>query len=569
MSERNAFGPYTGVRLDETDALFSPTRGPEGLEPLSGAPGLSAQAAQLSLELARTAYQMDFAPWHRAGWTDFSLLVNGALYTGERLNGGKGLTGDLARNALQALTQLRLAMPDSFGQYAELRKEGARNAEACKAVVMLRPDREGFLVAVGFMGTGRHIDDWAANLRMTLKDGLHEGFLQLAEEFFAQRTQIEFPTAAAALGRERLTLQDILSSLRGGEKIFRIWSAGHSQGAAIMQVVFDRLLSFGVPADRLCGWGFASPTVADAAYPGARRRYPITHLMNADDTVPRIGASLHLGACYLFAPNRADQVLFYGDRLENPAFPETLALLRSLSGTEDALLCLIAVLSILNEQPLETLQHALNGLEPRLTPDWLRSLTEEKTLPLIGYMAGRMTDRYHDVTGRAAPDERRYALILGRHRNLIERYGFLLWLRAVKNAGTLPHKLCRDEERALTAPYQYMTTEGFARLRRLPQTASSPLPLSFAEHRRCRRFAPAPSPRLSEQRKFRRYPSDHAIKRPSVSSNITERPSPAPAESTDAALPAPTAVRRRLPAARLTRRAALRRIASGFRRRPK
>ena len=234
-------GPWTGADLSEAASLFRQREGASG----DSAPNLAPHSLQLSYELAAAAYTMDQAVWHQAGWQDFSLIVNGSLMTGAALNSGDTPLNDLTRATLQTLARLKKSALNPIGQYMGLR-QAEEETESLKAIVMLLPQDGLYIVAVGFMGTGKQLGDWTPNFRMEEEAGLHEGFLQLSQEFENQLEHITFTHAAGLLGRDSLTLQDVIGELKRPGSIFRLWISGHSQGAAVMQVFVDRLLAAGV-----------------------------------------------------------------------------------------------------------------------------------------------------------------------------------------------------------------------------------------------------------------------------------------------------------------------------------
>ena len=311
--ESDSRGKLTGVSLGDTDCLFLPTAD----DPF-GVPRrpLTLAGLRLSLELARMAYTLDLEPWMRAGWTDVSIQVDNQLTTGLRAREDDGI-GDRVRSTLGSLklTRARMAIRE-YNPLSQVTGALRQRAESdtIKAVVMARQAGEGrFVLAIGFMGTGARFYDWFSNFRVSSEDGYHKGFYQLTQAFVKHEAQIQFPDAAEALGLEKLTLLDILSELRTENSRFSLWMAGHSQGAAVMQVYCDYLLGLKrIPRERIFGCGFASPTVAaDFAAVGSDV-YPLYHVLNADDLVPRMGSFKHFGLCLQYEPNKAFRDRAYG-----------------------------------------------------------------------------------------------------------------------------------------------------------------------------------------------------------------------------------------------------------------
>ena len=168
---------------------------------------------------------------------------------------------------------------------------------------MMHPLPEGrFLLAIGFMGTGKRFYDWISNFRFTTEEGFHKGFYQLCTYFEQGAESIVFPATAKALGLEKLTLGEVLSEMKSLSSRFRLWMAGHSQGAAVMQVFCHRLMTdWGVLAQNMTGYGFASPTVATGRLvqdPAAIRSITSS---TATTWCPH-GALLYLGLCWNIRP---------------------------------------------------------------------------------------------------------------------------------------------------------------------------------------------------------------------------------------------------------------------------
>ena len=458
-------GPWTGVGLSDTSMLFLRSAPASGYE---GAPNHTRHSVQLSFELATAAYTMDPDRWTQAGWRDFSMLVNRTLMTGAALNSAGTPLNDLTRATLQTLARFKMSALNPVGQFLGLRQPDEETA-SLKAIVMLRRQGELMTVAIGFMGTGKQLGDWTPNLRMTPKEGLHEGFLQLEREFEGYLGQMVFPTAASALDRPAMTLADIIEALKAPGSRFRLWMAGHSQGAAVMQVFVDRLLRGGVRPEYLCGIGFASPKVAHPGYARPAGGYPMTHVLNAEDTVPRLGAWQHLGECLVFTPEDADRRRMYGAAAEDPCFREAHRLLQRAESAPEALINGIALLRVLRRQSDVALQRMLGDVEQKPLSDLLNA-GEEGMRKLVDSLITRLERGYADVSGEAAAPEAAVDAATQAWEALLKQYGVAAWTRAVKDACMLPHRLYKasgDE----TPSYRYIVTEGVERLRRRPAFA--------------------------------------------------------------------------------------------------
>ncbi|MEG1015272.1 MAG: hypothetical protein RSI33_13595, partial [Clostridia bacterium] len=290
-------GPITGRRLDDLNALTLPfVRDPF----FRLRPPCTQEGMELSLELANMTYWLELDPWMEAGWNDFSIQIDNTLQSGmthnESADGERMQSFINAWKVMRAKASLREYNPVSQVMGALRQRE---KSDTIKAVCMMhKREGGGYLLAIGFMGTGKRFYDWFSNFRFTTEEGFHKGFFQLCECFEQISESILFPTTAAELGLEKLTLGDVLHEMTDSRSRFRLWMAGHSQGGAVMQIFTHRLMmDWGVQPQNMIGYGFASPTVATGKLVHDPAAYPLFHIINSDDMVPRMGALLHLGLC--------------------------------------------------------------------------------------------------------------------------------------------------------------------------------------------------------------------------------------------------------------------------------
>ena len=282
--------------LDDMTPLMPPWRNDPWGRPR---PLFSAEALRMSAELAKTTYDMAVEPWVRAGWRDVTIQMDNSLaggVAGVERSPLEALAAGVRLRRLKAQLQPKKALGQLTGAFRQ-----RDTSQTCKAVVMAHPAADGrFVIAIGFMGTGAQLYDWVSNFRLGTEEGYHQGFLQLVRQFESNAGAIAFPETAKALGREKLTLQDALNAAHDADSPFRFWLAGHSQGAALMQIWCDRRVKEGVRPETMLGYGFASPSVS--AVPSAARpdALPLYHVMNTDDLVPRMGSRLHLGELLLY-----------------------------------------------------------------------------------------------------------------------------------------------------------------------------------------------------------------------------------------------------------------------------
>ncbi len=442
-------GPATQIDLEDSSSVF----GPAGEKP----EGLTRSAACLSLELATVSYSLNTDPWQKAGWRDFSILADNDLLTGSALNGpAASPLEELSRGVRQTLTQMRLTMRDPVTQYLGFKRQQEENSSACKAVVFSRPCGSYVLIGISFKGTGKRLFDWIPNMRIRAEDGYHGGFSRIAGQFMEACSRIEFPETAKDLGLARLTLMDILAYMRNPSAPFRLWISGHSQGAAVMQVFIDRLVHSGVPKELISGVGFASPSVTENHRPDAGR-LPIIHILNADDLIPRIGFTGHLGQCYLFVPDSREREELYRAEWNSPCFKEVLEYYRQAEDTDDALVLCLAALEMVGGQSSDTLHRVVSAADQlSILPDWLKPETEI-TIPGVKSLAGQIREQYGAVTGGKEVPEEELAAARARFGDMAARYGMTTWMMAAMRGITLPHRMYGNgrEETA----YKYIVTK--------------------------------------------------------------------------------------------------------------
>ena len=463
----DARGVVTGVPLDRLARLCLPGT-PDGFGRLRPPPDRTAM--RLSLELAYMTYTLDLAPWMRAGWMDISIQVDNHLQSGVTVGTSESATSERIRGLMnawkvaRARMALREANPVAQIMGALRQREGS---DTIKAVTMMHPLPGGrFAVAIGFMGTGSRFYDWFSNFRFTTEAGFHKGFYQLTQVFAESAERIQFPATARALGLEKLTLADVLAEMRDPRSRFHLWMAGHSQGAAVMQVFCHRLVTDqGVLPRHIIGYGFASPTtvVADAAFdPGA---YPLYHVLNSDDLVPLIGARMHLGVCLRYQADDALRAATYGwpeDAAEVAARAAAETVFGHIQDTPTMLTALAALMTLLQQEKTDDALAALMDRPWSIAPlDKAFAFAGGRMKEQLHRMVRYARIAYHALTGQKM-DREAVARIMEAMRPAIRDYPLRRLLAAARDRYHPPHML-RRAHGALGA-YGYIALEGSERL---------------------------------------------------------------------------------------------------------
>lgn len=383
----------------------------------------------MSLELSQTAYDLRIAPWLDEGWTDAATVVDETIVCGLHAD-----TPDARKAAIQSAARMRakLTRRAGIGLYLDVRRQNAPPA-VCKALMLCRPLKDGrTLIALSFAGTVRLLADWLCNLHVEENAGFHAGFLSLTQQFEQLCPRIRLPRTAAMLGRETLTLQDVLRSISQPDSPFLLLITGHSQGAALMQIFMHRLLQGGASPRRMLGVGFASPRVA---FSRALHHtdYPIFHIINADDVVARVGGAMHLGHCRVFPADQAFRALHYGKNAAD--LPNALLLQRTIHCTAGALTFAIALLQSLCALPPAEAAAALSMLMPSSIAQRLKGYAQSLSRAVIRHLYARHERAFGEVNEQSLV---RYSRMLNQ---LYEHYGVQRTAYLLLCAFSQPHTL--------------------------------------------------------------------------------------------------------------------------------
>lgn len=458
-------GPVTGRALDELESLTLPfVRDPF----YRLRPPFSREAAELSLELADMTYTLELEPWMEAGWNDFSIQIDDTLQSG--MTHGGSADGERMRALINAFkvrrakAALRERNPVSQVMSALRQRE---RSDTIKAVCMMHPLPQGrFLLAIGFMGTGKRFYDWISNFRFTTEEGFHKGFYQLCTYFEQGAESIVFPATAQALGLEKLTLGEVLSEMRSLKSRFSLWMTGHSQGGAVMQVFCHRLLTdWGIPMQNMVGYGFASPTVATGRLVYDPAAYPLYHILNSDDMVPRMGALLHLGLCLEYPADTALRERCYG----LSALPADVAAREALRPCQQAMVDTPSILlystaflqCVAEEKGEEGLNNLLGRKWAVPAVDRVLVMAGDKAMDLLSRLIENAQNGHIALTGHPMDAEDLRAL-RERMRPMVRDIPFRRLAGAVLAYAMSPHHLVRGQEEGA---YAAIVRDGLERLR--------------------------------------------------------------------------------------------------------
>lgn len=467
MVEQYVCGPVTHVDIGNTSPLTLPwVQDPFG----ALRPPLSLEAMRMSVELAGATYGMAVEPWLRAGWQDVTIQVDGNLTSGigeadeERPRAMTRLKSAWRMHRVRARMRQRNPIGQVVGALRQLEK-----SDTGKVLVMDHPTSDGrWVVAISFMGTGARFYDWFSNFRMSSEEGMHQGFLQLTRQFEDNEEDVTFPRTAQALGLESLTLRQVVEEARNPNSRFILWLVGHSQGGALMQLYCrHKLLEDGVLPRNILGYGFASPSVAEGmavADPGA---YPLYHIINSDDLVPRMGAQVHLGLLLCYRAGEDIRRQCYSWPRDERSVRNRMAVRPLLSAMQDTPSCIeaaVAYFHVLEQRTPEDMLAGLNG--PSERHQALRRMlnaADSRVDAVLRYLCRHLEAAHQSITGQPI-DRGHVGEMQERIAAVVEQMGVKAFMTALQQLMAYPHT-CVGRKGALTGAYPYITLFGAEELR--------------------------------------------------------------------------------------------------------
>lgn len=459
-------GAATGVALGDVTPLLLPwARDPWG----ALRPPVSLEAMQLSVELAAATYHMDIEPWVQAGWRDVTIQVDNDLLTDFLPRRHSGAVSRLTATWRMRRVRAKLRQRNPIGQVAGALRQ-IKQSDTGKVLVMIHPALHGrYVVAVSFMGTGSRFYDWFSNFRMNSQDGIHKGFLQLARQFEGNEERILFPQTARELGVEKWTLGDILEEAAHQKSRFTLWLSGHSQGGAVMQVwTYHKMLEDGVLPQNLLGYGFASPSALEGRATVRPEAFPLYHVFNGDDLVPRMGARVHLGLCLLYPTDAALRGACYAWPRDAESVRRRRALYPLLVRMVDTPSCMTMALAYLDALAIHSPEEIFVGLDmlgmgKRLPMGRLLAAAESRVEQLLNFLRRHIVAAYAGIAGFPVDGEevaRNKAEIIA----LMERMGVRGFAAALSEWMSWPHSIQVGAGRVQGA-YIYIARRGAERLR--------------------------------------------------------------------------------------------------------
>ena len=422
------------------------------------------QAVQFAFALCSFSYSFHLDPFENNGWTDFSIISSGEIMGGDQLNEGKkGAISGLFSDVKQLWASKKAKNFNIFSQVKDFR-QSKEEKETLRAVLMGKEENEKYVISIGFSGTSKRLYEWVDNFKMSVHDGLHQGFYELNKELMHLLPDISFPTLAKKMGRPSLTMQDVVNEMKKDDCPFRLVCAGHSRGGAIMQIFFYTLLKEGVLPKYIGGIGFASPSVAQYAL-CAPSPFPLLHVQHADDLTSRVGCEKHFGQELIYKSTVEEKKLFYKESIDEPIFRHMLLLMHQSRNTSDMLLLTIAYFQALIELDAEGLGALVDSPLRHIFPDsWIQKL-DQKLDGLLKNLQKHFINAYYDIEEKPFRYNVKFDFFLAMHRKAHKEYGALPYMSAFNNAFLSPHKLNYTTGNTQNiAPYFYIVQNRLNRL---------------------------------------------------------------------------------------------------------
>lgn len=452
------YGRFTQIDLADLNFLSDRMKEPRQLD---------REASRFALELAALSYDFQVNPWLSAGWTDVSIQADEHLLSGVAAADAadRPLYQRMINEFVPVAARRLIKSKHTIKQIAGMVWKPISKTSTGKAITMIHPLLNGrFLVAIGFMGTGKRRMDWEVNFRLAHPEGFHQGFLDTTKQFEDNCEEITFEQTAAALDLGSLSLQDILEEAGKPDSRFTIFAAGHSQGAAVLQVWIWRQIQNGLLRENILGYGFASPSVT--TLPAEKiKDYPIFHFSNSDDTFSKIGLLRHIGRGYIYQADHEFRRFCYQGHETDEVFMELLRRFSRFEGTQDAISFSIGYVKALSRLPTEDIQASLGVLAGSSRAERFMLRRDEPVNGMLRMMNRLLRSNYTSAT-KKKPDEIYLAELAEDLQKLIIRVGAERVARTIFKVLGVPHTLVfRDIETPGLAPYHFMVIRDFARMR--------------------------------------------------------------------------------------------------------
>ncbi len=344
---------------------------------------LTPQLALKSIEFADLNYNYDIQHWEGKGWIDCTLIRDGII------------TKDCKRwsRDLKPIERMLRIISEVY------------TTNSSKVIVLGgKVSKNNYVIGISFSGTV-YEPEWLNNLKVKIKNGFHEGFIELSECFDNLADKIKFPKLSDEAGEiKTLTLSDILLEASKKESRFRIWVTGHSQGAGVAISYAVNCLSRRLVHDEniLCVT-IAPPTVAMKSVSLNTTNYPIYNIINDEDIVTHLGSQIRFGIDVCYTPDEQFRLKFYSNYNNSKyhdSMKEAYDIVMSIKDTPCAIELAHALQRVLTDY-----RNKENNIDKRFRIKVLKRL---RTYLVLGWFSNQMAadNAYMEMTGHTIDEEK-------------------------------------------------------------------------------------------------------------------------------------------------------------------
>lgn len=410
----------------------------------------SIKLARFSAELVADAYDINISPWVQAGFTDCTFVIEDRVVVLDRDSDSKlaAIEAEWKRRRARAMMRGIRPIGDLVRTVRQLFV-----TDMAKSIVMTRLMPDGrILIAISFIGTTEKFFDWFSNFKLRDASGMHYGFQELARQFHTKAESVNLPFIAESLGKETFSLLDALRDAVLNKEQYLFWISGHSQGGAVAQIYTQILLQEGIEPEQIYAYTFAAPTVAYAHTTAGYMAYPIYHIINHDDLVPRIGAQVRFGVDCVFFPDDAFRKSYYNmGELPYSTFSTMLLKTNRIQSTNDALCFGMSMMRIVMDYQHDAeIQAFLSCVIPMFS---IMKRVGVNIEDAAKYFYEKLTDHYTALQGEKLDDSEMMAFIEA-IRWMIDSFGVTDTAKALQASMIEPHRIRPDQKDEMyVSPY--------------------------------------------------------------------------------------------------------------------